>query len=127
MKVLTIKEPFASLVKDKYKRYETRSWKTNYRGEIFIHAGISNDNLKSNDARLKSVCKLVNVNKGYIICKAKLTNCILIDKKFVDGLSPMEKQCGNYAYGRYAWELSDVVSVKPIKAKGQLGIWNYKE
>ena len=30
MKVLTVKEPFASLIKDKYKVYETRSWKINY-------------------------------------------------------------------------------------------------
>ena len=38
MKVLTIREPFATLIKDKVKIYETRSWKTNYRGEIYIHA-----------------------------------------------------------------------------------------
>lgn len=40
MKVLSIKEPFATLIKDGVKRYETRSWKTNYRGEIYIHASI---------------------------------------------------------------------------------------
>lgn len=41
MKVLTIKEPFASLIKDKKKFIETRSWKTKYRGELYIHAGKS--------------------------------------------------------------------------------------
>ena len=41
MKVLTLKEPFATLIKNKVKYIETRSWKTNYRGEIYIHAGIS--------------------------------------------------------------------------------------
>lgn len=41
MKVLTIKEPFATLIKNKIKHIETRSWKTNYRGEIYIHAGIA--------------------------------------------------------------------------------------
>ena len=40
MKVLSIKEPFASLIKSKIKFIETRSWKTNYRGEIYIHASI---------------------------------------------------------------------------------------
>ena len=39
MKALTIREPFASLIKEGYKKYETRSFKTNYRGELYIHAG----------------------------------------------------------------------------------------
>ena len=33
MKALTIKEPYATLIRDGVKRIETRSWKTNYRGE----------------------------------------------------------------------------------------------
>lgn len=39
MKTLTIKEPFATLIINGYKTYEFRSWKTNYRGKILIHAG----------------------------------------------------------------------------------------
>lgn len=38
MKVISIQEPYASLIKEGYKKIETRSWKTNYRGEILIHA-----------------------------------------------------------------------------------------
>ena len=38
MKVISIKEPFATLITNGMKKIETRSWKTNYRGEIFIHA-----------------------------------------------------------------------------------------
>ena len=41
MKVLTIKEPFATLIMNEIKHIETRSWKTNYRGEIYIQASIS--------------------------------------------------------------------------------------
>ena len=39
MKVITIKQPFASLIAAGIKEYEFRTWKTKYRGEIFIHAG----------------------------------------------------------------------------------------
>ena len=39
MKALTIKEPWATLIISGYKKYEFRSWKTNYRGKILIHAG----------------------------------------------------------------------------------------
>lgn len=41
MKVLTIKEPFATLIKNKVKYIETRSWKTKYRGELYIQAGLA--------------------------------------------------------------------------------------
>ena len=41
MKVLTIKQPWASLIVDGYKKYEFRSWKTKYRGKFLIHAGMS--------------------------------------------------------------------------------------
>lgn len=44
MKVLTIKEPWATLIIDGYKMYEFRSWKTNYRGKILIHSGLSIEN-----------------------------------------------------------------------------------
>jgi len=41
LKVLTIREPFATLIKNKVKYIETRSWKTNYRGELYIHSGLA--------------------------------------------------------------------------------------
>lgn len=40
MKVLSIKEPFATLIKDGHKLIETRSFKTSYRGTIYIHASV---------------------------------------------------------------------------------------
>ena len=53
MKVLSIKEPFATLVKDGVKRYETRSWKTNYRGEIYIHASLGLSTALNNMLHIK--------------------------------------------------------------------------
>ena len=39
MKVLTIKQPWATLIMQGDKRFEFRSWQTKYRGELLIHAG----------------------------------------------------------------------------------------
>lgn len=39
MKVLTLKQPWATLVAEGIKKYEFRTWKTNYRGKVLIHAG----------------------------------------------------------------------------------------
>lgn len=38
MKALSTKQPYASLIADGIKDIENRSWKTNFRGRIFIHA-----------------------------------------------------------------------------------------
>ena len=43
MKVLTLKQPWATLVAEGIKKYEFRSWKIKYRGKVLIHAGIGID------------------------------------------------------------------------------------
>lgn len=43
MKVITLKQPWATLVAENIKKYEFRTWKYNYRGEILIHAGVGID------------------------------------------------------------------------------------
>jgi hypothetical protein len=46
MNALTILQPFASLAAREFKRYETRSWATKYRGKLAIHAGKSDTYLR---------------------------------------------------------------------------------
>ena len=41
MKVLSLTEPYATLIKENKKLIETRSWKTDYRGELYIHASVT--------------------------------------------------------------------------------------
>lgn len=39
--------------------------------------------------------------------------------------NPLEKLCGEYREGRYAWFLEDIeVLPEPFPAKGMLGLWN---
>jgi hypothetical protein len=39
MKALSIRQPWAWLIAEGYKNIENRSWATNFRGRIYIHAG----------------------------------------------------------------------------------------
>lgn len=39
MKALTIKQPWAQLIVDGIKPIENRTWKTNFRGRVYVHAG----------------------------------------------------------------------------------------
>ena len=51
MKVLTIKQPWASLIAEGIKKYEFRTWKTKYRGDLLIHAGKGVDKKRRERAR----------------------------------------------------------------------------
>ena len=118
MKVITIKEPYATLIKNNVKLIETRSWKTSYRGKLYIHASLIKNN-KIND-EIKMYYNEEDLKMGYIICKCNLVDCIYMSESYIEYL------CGNYEIGRYAWILKDVKVLKyPIKVKGKLGIWNY--
>ena len=126
MKVLSIKEPFATLIKDGIKIYETRSWKTNYRGEIYIHASLS----LSKSERVESANKYLKseIKPGFILCKCELVDCIPMTDEFIKYINEetSEYDYGLYSEGRYAWKLKVLeVLDEPIPAKGKLGIWNY--
>lgn len=129
MKVLTIKEPFATLIKNKIKYIETRSWKTKYRGELYIQASVAK--LSKDIRNRKELMNLFNedeLNYGKIICKCNLVDCIYMTEEFIRSLKEnnnIEFVCGHYEVGRYAWVIKDIELIEPIPAKGQLGIWNY--
>ena len=38
MKTLSVRQPWANLIVDDIKPIENRTWKTNYRGRIYVHA-----------------------------------------------------------------------------------------
>ena len=125
MKVLTIKQPWAAIVIEGYKKYEFRSWKTNYRGKILIHAGLSLE--KDMEERFKEYN--LNYKCGYIIGEAELVDCILVDEKFNEEL----KEINSLVYAKsnhvekYAWKLENIKKYdKPIPCKGKLGLWNYE-
>ncbi len=126
MKVITIREPFATLIKDKVKIYETRSWKTNYRGEIYIHAAKIRS--KASNANIASTYLKSKENPEHIICKCLLKDCIYMNNNFINEVKKNKEEynSGRYEVGRYAWQL-EVIEVleEPIYAKGQLGIWNF--
>lgn len=120
-KVLTIKEPYVSPIAQGRKHYETRSWYTSYRGEIYIHTGKTVMPDPTGD--VERIFPL-----GYIVLKAQLTDCIYMDQEFIDEVKKDddEYKLGFYSVGRYAWKLENIEVVEPIKARGKLGIWIYQ-
>ena len=129
MKVISIKEPFATLIMNGLKVIETRSWKTNYRGEIYINASGKSLAKEYLNPYVLALIKDMNMNYGKIICKANLVDCIYMDEKFLNKVKDdnQEYNLGLYQLGRYAWIFENIVPIIPIEAKGKLNIWNYEE
>ncbi|MNJ46042.1 ASCH domain protein [compost metagenome] len=148
MKVITIIQPWATLIALGEKRFETRSWATKHRGDLLIHAGKKVDKKVCQQEPYRSVLgkhgyTADNLPTGSIIAKVNLHNCYAISRRHgVDGpvsletsvktlewADPMEQEYyfGDYRDGRYAWELLDVQRMlEPISAKGMQGLWNWE-
>ena len=128
MKVLTIKQPYATLIKEGLKEYEFRTWKTNYRGEFLIHAGLSIDK----EAMKKYEHLNLEYPTGCIIAKATITDCIKIDdnmRKLLREDNPLvySNIINNNDWCGYGFKLSNVYPIKPIYIKGKLSFWNYED
>ena len=141
MKVLTVWQPWAQLLAAGYKHNETRSWRTNYRGEILIHASkkpySQTERLMTAKSRklirdtlgLGFIDWRQRIPTGVIIGKAKLTDCKLIDEsyyQFTRDLCPEEFVYGDFTPGRYAWVFEEPELFKnPLPAAGKQGLWNF--
>lgn len=126
MKVLSIREPWATLIINGHKEYEFRSWRTNYRGKILIHASKSME--KENVIRFQDL--KLNYNPGFIIGEAEIEDCILVTKEFENNLINKNELVYGASRNRagYAWKLKNVKILKnPIEAKGRLGLWDFEE
>ena len=145
MKALTLHQPWAWLVAFGMKEVETRRWSTNYRGPLAIHAGKEHDgdgkilHLRMNSVRgcpavcpafkdlpfgcVMATCNLVAVLPTHIV----EVEARRLKRPFAPACGwELEKLFGNYAVGRFAWILRDVVPVDiPIPAHGWQQLWNW--
>ena len=82
MKVITVKQPFATLIAEGLKEYEFRTWRTKFRGDILIHAG------KGIDKKAMKRYEHLNLEyqSGKIIAKATITDCVYVDDNLKENL-----------------------------------------
>ena len=124
MKALTIKQPWATLIMQGDKRFEFRSWKTNFRGDVLIHAGKGLD--KEAVVRLKKYLP-DELPMGKILGKVTITDCVPMSDEFAKMLSKENSDIytSHSFSNNYGFQIENVeVFDTPIDAKGQLGFWN---
>ena len=136
MKAITLTQPWATLVAIGAKRYETRSWSTEHRGELAIHAakGITKEslNVMQIPAFRKALAAAELHYLGDLPRGAVIATCTLVDVTptadlVLDVVSPQEREFGDFTPGRYAWTLEDVKALaEPVPARGALSLWEWE-
>lgn len=129
VKVFTLKQPWAQLVVEGHKKFETRSRRTNYTGELYIHAS---QVMHPNEAQLcktepfKSViANPYELKTGHIIGRVFVEECIPTEVA-VKEIDDKEFAFGDYTAGRWAWRLSKPeILVNPVHAKGNIILWDH--
>lgn len=127
MKVITVKQPWTTLIAEGLKEYEFRTWKTKYRGDILIHAG------KGVDKKAMDRYKHLNLEypSGCIIAKATIKDCVLMDEE----MKQLLKSKNDLIYYNivrqsddvinYGFKLENVEKIDPIFINGKLSLWDY--
>ena len=116
MKAITLIQPWASLILDERKRIETRSWPTSYRGPLAIHAGVRTER----EACEEFGYEWKELPNGLVIAIAELYDCV----QFPSKLAPPDPY-GDFDKGRFGFLLRDIRKIRPVPARGMLGLWNW--
>ena len=126
MKVLTIKQPWATLITEGYKEYEFRTWNTTYRGELLIHAG----KIIDKEAMRRFECYHLEYPKGCIIAKCNITDCVVVDetlrKKLNQKNNIIYRGIQDRNWNGLGFKLENIQKIEPIEVNGKLGLWNYE-
>ena len=133
MKALTIWQPYASLIAKGLKGYETRGFRTNYRGPLLIHSGqrpmrwiLKNSTEAALDVAIEcfGMDAFMALPVGCTICVVDLVDCIEMTPEFIAQQSPTELAVGEWKPGRFAWKLENPRPIEQVKLLGKQGIWN---
>jgi hypothetical protein len=132
-KVITLKNPHAYLCCLGFKQFETRGFKTEHRGPLYIHSSMNMDwfNLCFEEPFKSCIREPHHMKHGRIIGMVHLVDCIPVEE--VKGtleasgrIGARELAFGDYSPGRYAWALTHPVLFKfPRQVRGALSLWDY--
>jgi len=149
MRALSLWQPWASFVDAGLKTVETRSWGTDYRGEVAIHAAHRRPRLEEGEAILRAAgpnlgLRVLDVMDrppalGAVVAVARISACFRVLSAADCGhrlwvaaaatpggasVSPVEAVLGDLSPGRFAWLLADIRPLRePHPLRGRQGLW----
>jgi len=135
MKCLSLHQPFASLVILGAKRFETRSWQTEYRGPLLIHAS------RRFPEEARALCReepfrsallrgryrqSADLPLGALLGIVELEDCLPVTAVLhMLQNDPAERAFGDYRRARWAWRLARPRALpRPRPFTGRLGLFD---
>lgn len=125
MKAITISQPWADLIARGEKFIENRTWSTDYRGPLAIHAGKGSQYLNRQE--------LERYTTGAIVATCDLVAIVNRLAPTRDQLNELERagftweqvNAHRYADGPFCWVLSEIRAAnEPFAITGRQGLWN---
>ena len=140
MKAITEKQPWASLmfIDNGYdpKDIENRTWKTNFRGRVLIHAGktilrpqqcnFTDDQWDNIRGDMRYNILHGDLPSGAIIGSVEIVDCVINHPSIWAEKTPLDKQLEDKCI--WNWVLSNPIKFdNPIPCKGKLSFWDFDE
>lgn len=132
MKALSIYQPWASLILGRKKMYETRGYKTDYRGRMLICSS------RMDNPDLRTICKQhlfkaaleelgfdnpEKLPRGFLLGSVELVGCFPVHD--MPSITKRELAFGDFMKGRFAWALArPIVLVVPLPFAGKQGLFS---
>jgi hypothetical protein len=129
LKVLSVRQPWASLLLSGEDWCENRSWDTKHRGPLWIHASSKIE---------KAECEAFGIDVRRLVSGAIIGVVEVVDVFHIDELEErlpaidrkyhLNDEVGpEFVCGEYCWIVANPRALKtPIPAKGKLNLWRYQ-
>lgn len=120
MKALSVRQPWAWLICNAGKTIENRSWSTNYRGPILIHAAQGMRTAEFDDAcawlrwkrlPVPTLADMASAARGAIVAEASIVGVV-------------KASTSPWFVGPYGWVLANVRPVPAVHVRGALGLFD---
>jgi hypothetical protein len=80
MKALSVRQPWSWLIVQGFKDIENRTWQTNFRGTVLIHAGMTMDQEGYEEIRARfpdiPLPPIEELDRGGIVGQCDITDCV---------------------------------------------------
>lgn len=133
IKALTVSQPYASLIASGEKWVENRTWYTDYRGQLAIHAGKTTQYLTE--------AELAEYPTGSVLCCVDLVACVYVRE--VEGVATISSESRtalveagvnpeqflehDHTEGPHCLVLRNLRQFRePVEARGKPGLWDWQ-
>ena len=127
--VLSVRQPWASLLLTGEDWCENRSWTTHYRGPLWIHASSKID---------EDECRLLGIDSRQLVTGAILGVVEVVDVVTIDQMPTRQAELiethhldsvfgPEFVVGEFCWIVTNPRGLrKPIAVKGKLNLWRHE-